>query len=179
MGLNLLPTGVKPRETRRKVLLSARMRLDAGWQDARIHNISSRGLLVAATRPAAAGTYVDIRMGCHTVIGRAVWSRDGFFGVRSQHRLDVDALVEGVRSPMVRRDSDSSSLVERRARDRLVAESEAAHKAARSQFLASVFQYGLIALGGLSISSLAAAEVYELLSGPAAAIEAAFSPSDG
>ena len=54
---------------RRRVLLPARMRTSAGWSDACILNVSSRGALIHAKRPITQGSVVELRHGDHVIVG--------------------------------------------------------------------------------------------------------------
>lgn len=87
---------MRPREPRRKVLIDARLRHEGGWSDARILDISSRGLCVHADRSPRQGSYVEICKGSHRIIARVVWTRDERFGVRSQDRVAVDSITTGI-----------------------------------------------------------------------------------
>lgn len=54
---------MKPRELRRKVLISARMRTGASWGDVCLLNLSSRGVLAQAAVPPPKGAYIEVRRG--------------------------------------------------------------------------------------------------------------------
>lgn len=84
---------MKQREARRKVLVRARMRSGADWDDVLIHNMSSRGLLATAHVTCPRGTVIEIRRIHHVIIGRVVWQKDGYFGIRTQDRIDIDGIV--------------------------------------------------------------------------------------
>jgi len=91
---------VRARDPRRKVLIDARLRQDCGWTDARILNISRRGLMVRATRAPARGTYVEICRGAHRIVARVVWVDKDRFGARTQDAIPVDAVVNGEAPPL-------------------------------------------------------------------------------
>lgn len=84
---------MKARETRRNVLVPARMRADGAWVDVCIHNVSSRGLLLRGEEPPERGTYVEILGPAQTIIGRVAWRAGRRFGVRTQDRINLDALI--------------------------------------------------------------------------------------
>lgn len=84
---------VKPRESRRNVLLAARMRDGNGWSDANILNLSSRGLALHSARAPSRGTYVEVRRGSHVIVGRVIWVKAGRFGLCAQDRLEIDSLI--------------------------------------------------------------------------------------
>jgi hypothetical protein len=87
---------VRAREPRRKVLIDARLRHDGGWADARILDLSARGLMARSQYAPARGTYVEICRGAHRVVARVVWVRDGRFGARSRDPIVIDGLSDGV-----------------------------------------------------------------------------------
>jgi hypothetical protein len=55
------------------VLIEARLRQDRGWTDARILNISRRGLMVRSPAAPLHGTYVEVSRGTHRIVARVVW----------------------------------------------------------------------------------------------------------
>src|SRR3546814_3873683 len=69
--LKALQIGYKPRETRHPVLIPARMRVGQSWIEVVIHNLSSGGALVASDEAPERGTYIEIRRGRQTIIGRS------------------------------------------------------------------------------------------------------------
>ena len=82
---------MKAREPRRKVLIDARLRHERGWADARILDLSSRGLMARSPHAPARGTYVEICRGAHRIVARVIWVRGGRFGARSQDVISLDA----------------------------------------------------------------------------------------
>src|SRR3569623_609886 len=91
---NALRQGFRPRDPRVAVLLPSRRRVGALWVEACIHNVSSRGLLVASDEVPKPGTYVEIRRGRNIMTGRAVWAKGRLFGVRMQDRIELAALKQ-------------------------------------------------------------------------------------
>src|SRR5215217_7191938 len=90
---------VKPRESRQKVLIDARLRHERGWSDARILNISSRGLMVRVSQAPARGTYVEICRGTHRIVARVVWVDQDRFGAWAQDAIAVGAIAKGEDAP--------------------------------------------------------------------------------
>lgn len=86
---------MKAREPRRQVMISARLRDGLGWTEARILNVSSRGLLLHASKPPERGSYVEIWGGARRIVARVVWARQGRFGVRTQDEIIAEAMVAG------------------------------------------------------------------------------------
>lgn len=89
----------RPRELRRRVLLPARMRTSAGWKDACILNISSRGLMIRTGGVALAGSTVELWHGEHVIAARVVWSRGAKAGLRSEDRVPVEDIMTLSQSP--------------------------------------------------------------------------------
>ncbi|WP_267378742.1 MULTISPECIES: PilZ domain-containing protein [unclassified Sphingomonas] len=168
-----LTIGVKPREPRTKVLVPCRLKSGRGWSDACIHNISSRGLLIGLDDAPENGSYVDIRRGTLVIVGRVVWSRQGFIGIRTQDKVSVAAVVN---EPRVGRPgtpaapAGNAPAPDRRAHDRLSAQGRLGRRVERNRQRATVLQFGAISLGGVAVAIFAAIEVRAVLAAPLAAI---------
>jgi hypothetical protein len=157
---------VKQREPRRKVMLRARMRCGADWDDVLIHNMSSRGLLATADTPCPRGTVIEIRRIHHVIIGRVVWQKGAYFGVRTQDRIDIDGIL-AAKPPT---DKPAPSQDDRRAADRPSA--SIADREARSRYVARMVQFAvMIAVVGTA-ALLMASEIGSVLSRPFATIGA-------
>ena len=116
---------MKPREPRRKVLIDARLRQDCGWSDARILNISRRGLMARAPKAPPRGAYVELYRGTHRVVARVVWAQHELFGARAQDAIALDAIAGGKAAPPApakvndrRRARHRPALAERQERNR-------------------------------------------------------------
>ncbi len=172
-----MPRGLpsyKSREARRQVLIPCRMKSARGWGDACIHNISSRGMMIASDDPLQAGEYVDIRRGRQVVIARVIWQRDRFAGIRTQDRISADVLVN---EPRLEGKPAAIEVGEdrRSARHRLVSEIDAARRMERSRSISSALQFGALCLFGLAAAATIAVQVGHMLSAPTARIEQALS----
>ena len=84
---------MKARETRRRVVVNSRIRCNAGWRDASILNISSRGLGLHASRPPEPASYIEVQRGHHLIIARVVWVDGCRFGVRSQDIIPIETVL--------------------------------------------------------------------------------------
>lgn len=153
------------RESRRQVLIPCRMKSVRGWGDACIHNISSRGMMIAGDDTLKAGEYIDIRRGRQVVVGRVVWQRGRFSGIRTQDVISADALVNEPRqegkpiSPTCRDER-------RDARNRLVSEIDAARRMERSRSISSGLQFGALCIFGLAAAATIAVQVSTMLTAP-------------
>ncbi|HJO65737.1 hypothetical protein [Sphingomonas sanguinis] len=166
--------GYKNREARRQVLIPCRMKSVRGWGDACIHNISSRGMMLACDDPLEPGEYVDIRRGRQVVIGRVIWRRDRFSGIRTQDVISADVLVNEPRleGRPAQREADGDR---RDPRQRLVSEIDAARRMERSRSISSALQFGAIGLFGLAAAATIAVQVGHMLTDPTQRINQALS----
>lgn len=130
---------LKPREARQRVALAVRVRVDGEWEDARIGNISSRGMMIACRTSFPKGTIVEIRRGQAIAIGRVVWTRSEHFGLRLQDRIRVEDFIEAKASAP--RYAPDGELRERRARPRLATDEayvESCRRSSAIQFAGTV-----------------------------------------
>lgn len=167
-----IASGVKAREPRQKVLIAARMRVGTAWVDARIENISSRGLLVRSRSAPEPGTYLEIRRAVYVIVGRAVWRRGDQFGVRTQDRLDIDAIINLPPIPQGPRPATAAGApTERRSDPERLAGRDIAQRLSRSRHLSSILQLSFLVFAGLIAAALVASAMHDILSRPLTAIE--------
>ena len=83
------------RDTRRKVLIRARMHTDGPSADVCIRDVSARGLLIQAGAAPPRGSYVEIVFDGYWIVGRVIWGKDRRFGVQARDRIDVHAIAKG------------------------------------------------------------------------------------
>jgi hypothetical protein len=156
---------MKPREPRRKVLIKARMRLGGAWRDVCIRNISSRGLLLQAASAPSRGTYVELFRGRHLIVARVVWTSEEQFGVHTQDRLNVDAIVT---EPDLSAVEFTKAVAgdpgfERRSRPRPPSPAELAE---RSRLLSRTLEFGCLAAFCISAGMLLFGTVERTLTDP-------------
>lgn len=154
------------REPRRKVLVRARMRLGNDWSDVTIRNMSSRGLMAQAVDAPVTGSYVEIRRGRQIVIGRTVWCNGQNFGVRTQDRIDVEAIVTEVPQRPQGDHAERRDAATRHA-------PSAAQRLERSRRISSAAQFLAIGAIGVAAAFYVAQSVFNLLSAPLTAVRAA------
>jgi len=75
------------------VVLPARVRTPAGWSDACILNVSSRGLLIYSRDAADTGTTIELHHRHHTIVARVMWRDGARAGVRSEDRVPVEEIM--------------------------------------------------------------------------------------
>lgn len=154
----------RPRELRRRVVLPARIRSGGCWSDACILNISSRGLMIQASRTVEPGAMVEITRGAHVIAGRVVWREGARAGLQVDSGLPVDEILTLSKEPRLQLTAIDSRLVERRRKPR-------SHEQSRVQARLSEFTGIAVIAGALC---LAASEMLEhAFARPLAAIETA------
>ncbi len=81
------------REQRANVILTAAVVDSRGSRQARISDLSPRGLLGNMDSPPQRGEFIDIRFPAGEVAGQVRWVNGRQFGVRLRERIDVDSIV--------------------------------------------------------------------------------------
>jgi len=74
-------------------MLPARMRTAAGWSDACILDVSSRGLMVHAHIFALDDRVVELWHGDHAITARVVWRNGPKAGLRAEERIPVEDIL--------------------------------------------------------------------------------------
>ena len=146
-GLAARTGRLKPREERLNVVMRARIRVGASWNDACILNLSTRGMLVRASTALDRGSYLEIRQGGHVIVARVIWRRADRFGVQTQDPIPAAALIRGT-GPSVAPTIARPGAAERRAAIRPAAPTaEASRQRARAaQFWMATVVGGIAAI---------------------------------
>ena len=138
----------RSREDRRRVVLASRMRWGGRWLDARMLNLSSRGLGLSSTAPPDPGTYVEIRRGRHVIVARVVWADGLRFGVHTQDPIPIDGLIRDPDSDQPgTAEAESEHKIERRRTTRPAAVIQHEH----SRIVGRMIEFAF--LGGLAASA--------------------------
>ena len=156
----------KPRELRRRVILPARMRTPAGWSDACILNVSSRGLLVHSVRVPEAGSTVELRHLDCAIVARVVWRDGAKAGLQAEAPIAVNEILSLSQSETLSLNTPGDRFVDRRARPRTHEDNRIR---ARSAEFVSIAFIGIWLAGGLFVL------VQEAFATPMAYVEAALS----
>lgn len=171
LGANLSAGGIlggrsalKPREPRRKVLITARMKVGASWADACILNVSTCGMLVQSGTVPDRGNYLEIRRGQHVVIARVVWSNQQRFGVRTQDPVCAEELLGETDNSSTTADRAPIGFERRTSRRPVAARHEAGRRRGRA------LEFASLAVFGAASAFLVFATVNELLSRPLRAL---------
>ena len=104
----------RPRELRRRVFLTARLRIDADWSDTAILNVSSRGLMIQSARPATPGTMIEVRRGDHVIVARVMWRDGRRLGLQADERLSVEEILSAGAARGLQLVASNGSRIERR-----------------------------------------------------------------
>lgn len=157
------------------MLVRARMRAGSDWGDVVIHNMSSRGLLATSDPICRPGTVVEIRRIHHVVIGRVVWQKGPYFGVRTQDPIDIQGIVSAKPPAHKPVRPDAPGEGDRRAQRRV----PAAEREAQSRRFAAKFQFVVMIVVIGAVAVFAAQAVSGVLSRPFSAVGAALGGDGG
>ena len=164
---------MKTRAPRRKVVIDASLRTDLSWSQGYIVDISERGLAMQTAEPPERSTYVEVRRGPHIIIGQVAWARGKRFGMRSQDRLAVDAIVGGAGAPDAdgRRQRAAAIGAEWRAEGRSFE-----RNAQRNQHVGRVIQFAFIGMLATVAAAIAFDAVRQTMAQPVLSVTAALEP---
>lgn len=160
---------MKPREPRQKVLIDARLRHDAGWSDARILDISRRGLMARAPVTPSRGAYVEFCRGTHRIVARVVWAKNGQFGAMAQDPIEISAVTRGEQAPPPAANLNND-------RRHVVRTERAGEREERSRRRSRQLEFAAMVAFGCGAAALAFDVVREALSRPLSLVEASLSP---
>lgn len=118
MGITIRNSAERPRELRRRVMIPARLRMGSRWSDARILNISSRGLMIHSGQAGATGTTLELWRGEYRIVAQVVWRDGARAGLRSEEQLPVEEIMSVGQSGALQLIAADGVRVERRARSR-------------------------------------------------------------
>jgi hypothetical protein len=155
----------KPREPRRRVAVPARMRMGAFWSDACILNVSSRGMMIQASRAAPQGCVIEIWRGDHVIVARIVWRQGVRAGLETEERVPVEDILSLSREARLQLVAPAQQpAYERRSRPRR-------HEQSRSR--ARVTEFAGVALIAVSLAGGTLAIAERAFAKPLAIIAAA------
>ncbi|OCC24177.1 hypothetical protein MB02_07885 [Croceicoccus estronivorus] len=77
----------KAREPRQRVFLEANLLSDMSAQKARVHNVSSHGMMLSCEYPPPTRSYIAIRLDGRELAGRVVWTNSQEIGVFTRERI--------------------------------------------------------------------------------------------
>ena len=145
-------------------MLPARMRTAVGWSDARILNVSSRGLMIHASLSALECGVIELWHGDHTITARVVWREGTKAGLQAEDRIPVEEILSLSGSAALKLSAEPYRGIERRKRPRTADD---------SRLWARAFEFASIAvIAGLLALSFSL-WVGEALAQPLAAVATA------
>ena len=157
----------KSREPREPVVLPVRIRMDSGWVNATIRNVSTKGMKLEMPAPPPQGSFIEIRRGPVIVVGQVRWIEQGCCGLLAQGRVPVAQLKTGKDGFPHKRLGEDGTEVERRATARVMSPEEVAE---RSRLKAMLIQKAIIAAAGLAGAAFLGSLMYGVLDTPMAAV---------
>lgn len=159
------------REPRKTVRIGVRLKDDAGWSDAQILNVSSRGVMAQCQDPPRRGSYVEIRRGTCMMIGRVAWTGADRIGVHVRERIDIDDLLQPV-TPGRKAPRPAGEVQMRVCENRRPSAEE---RAAASARFGRAFDFAAIAILVVGLAIFASAMATQAFGSPMAKVETALS----
>ncbi|GEM_PF-1376875 len=102
MGSVMLANAKQSRaDDRETVMLRAKVVDSRGTREARISDVSARGLLGNMEQPPQRGEFINIHFPAREVAGQVRWVNGRQFGVRLRERVDAASLTSGRRPRQV------------------------------------------------------------------------------
>lgn len=145
-------------------MISARLRIDGGWTDATIRNVSAHGAMVQLPgRAPRRGTYVELRRDTSVMVGRIMWSTANRCGINTRERIDLDTLTMSIQPSLAAVPADRRRL---------------ARTATRSLHLKRQLEAAAIAMAILWSTATLGSLAFHALATPAQAAVAALSAHD-
>ncbi|HJP67453.1 MAG TPA: PilZ domain-containing protein [Sphingomicrobium sp.] len=105
-------------ETRRQVVIPARLRSGAQWSDACILNISQRGMMIHSGFAGPRGSTIELCRGDHVIVARVVWRDGARAGLHSDERVPAEQIMALTQSANIRALTSDGVLIERRRHPR-------------------------------------------------------------
>lgn len=154
----------RPRELRRRVMMPARVRVAAGWSDACILNLSSRGLMIKATPAALRSGQIELWHQEHMIIATIVWREGTRAGLRAEGPLPVEEIMALGQGPSLQLTAQCSPQADRRRKPR-------SHD--DSRFRARAFEFASVTLIAVSLAMAVFGMVEQSFAKPLFAVRAA------
>jgi hypothetical protein len=154
----------KPREQRRSVFVTCRLRDDGGWSDVTICNLSDHGLMARCSDPPPKGAFVELRKGGVTIVGQVRWSRDHRIGIRTQDRIDLGLVLQ--ESSAAGSDAKTDRRALAREASAIPARPTPTEIAARSRRWSQLFDWLIVVAVGTVSAAVLAEQVHGLLRAP-------------
>lgn len=138
--------------------------MGAVWGDARILNISSRGLLIETGLGTPRGDAVELRRGAHVILAHVVWREGKRAGLQADHCIPVVEIMALSKTASLQLIAGEAPTAERRARPR-------SHE--QSRLRSRAMEFASVALVASTFAAGAFAMVEEALARPLALVRGA------
>jgi len=139
--------------------------MGAHWSDACILNISSRGLMIQASRAAPEGSIIELWKGDRVIVATVVWRKGVRAGLRSEDRLPVEEIMSLAQTPGLQLTAATGRApYDRRKRPRT-------HEDSRSR--ARMMEFASVAVIAASLAGVAVVMVEQAFARPLAMVSAA------
>lgn len=156
------------------------MRLDQGWSDVCIRNVSASGMMLQAGSPPPRGTYVEISRATLTVVARVVWSSGHRFGVKAQSPLNIaDIIGQRDKSQIDYQNVIRSKPTFERHMKQRVTQAELRQSAERNRLIARVAEFAAVGIAVAAGALLLGDAVFGSLIAPVERASAALEQSGG
>jgi hypothetical protein len=153
----------RPRDNRKSVRISVRVRTNDGWIDAVVRNVSDRGMMLHSLEPLRRNQFVEITRGRHRLVGRIVWNSETASGLHAREPVDLKGLLgEPEASP-------APDGLDRRARPRSETTQRVvptAEQAEASRFMGRAFEFVFLLAAVSCVAGLAAVSIGEAFAKP-------------
>lgn len=126
-------------------------------------------MMLQAASPPPQGSYIEIFRASHTIVARVVWARERRFGIQTQDRLNVAAIVNAT--------APRSADGERRSANRPVRSAPPSARtlselADRNRWRSRVFEFSCLLIFGMAGAGMLASAVYDVMAHPFHKIDA-------
>lgn len=142
-------------------MIRAMLRDGGAEREACLLDLSSRGLMASVSETPKRGTFVELTVGRHSLVGQVQWSEGRRFGMKLRERIDVLAVIGNEAGP-------TALEAARKARGRPSPEATFAY----SRHVAQGFAYGVL-IAGVATGAVLAAQLVTRSLAPLHAVSAA------
>ncbi len=156
-------------KTKTAVLVPCRINVGADWDDACIHEVGHRSIVVSTRTPLRVGDYLQARRGTLVIVGCVSWLRDGRAGIKTQDPVSAADLVG---EPRLTQRPSAANVSDRRGPARATVALPSAAQAERNRRVSSMLQFAALTLAAGGGAYLLASQLYVVLTVPFARISA-------
>jgi hypothetical protein len=148
-------------EDRTRLMIRAMLRDGGPEREACLLDLSSGGLMATVSEAPRRGTFAEVIVGRHSLVGQVQWSEGRRFGMKLREKIDVLAVIGNEAGP-------TALAAARKARGRPSPEATFAY----SRHVAQGFTFGIL-IAGVATGAVLAAQLVTRSLAPLAAVSAA------